>query len=187
MVATEAGHLKCRFCLKATWTDDGSVDGTVAESLFVIRTFKKDYGEDDCSPLQAMDRSRIQMVYVPASRDGARHLTTFLKSRLWRAGQWSDEFRSAVDEVAAEIGRQFRAEPVVAAIQQAVRNRWNYLQRGTFETQPTFRPIDRDLAQLVNKAQLLFTPSESGHEWSADQPQRWPTLAATDSPDGSDD
>ena len=105
MVATEAGHLKCRFCLKATWTDDGSVDGTVAESLFVIRTFKKDYGEEDCCPLRAMDQSRIQMVYVPASRDGARHLTTFLKSRLWRAGQWSDEFRSAVDEAATEIGR----------------------------------------------------------------------------------
>lgn len=169
MAATEDGHLKCRFRLEATWTDDGSVDGTVTESLFVIRTFKKDYGEDDCSPLRAMDRSRIQMVYVPASRDGARHLTTFLKSRLWRAGQWSSDFRSFVDEAAAEIGEQFRAEPVVAAIEQAVSDRWKHLHRGTFENQPTFRPIDRDLAQLVNKAQLLFTPSESGHERSADQ------------------
>lgn len=169
MAATEDGHLKCRFCLRATWTDDGSVDGTVAESLFVIRTFKKDYSEDDCSSLRVMDRSRIQMVYVPASRDGARHLTTFLKSRLWRAGRWSDEFRSAVDEAAAEIGDQFRAEPVVATIEQAVSSRWKHLHRGAFDTQPTFRPIDRDLAQLVNKAQLLFTPSESGHERSADQ------------------
>ncbi len=169
MAATEAGELKCRFCLEATWTDDGSVGGTVAESLFVIRTFEDDYGEDDCSPLRAMDRSRIQMVYVPASRDGARHLTTFLKSRLWRAGRWSDEFRSAVDEAATEIGDQFRAEPVVAAIEEAVSHRWKHLHRGTFETEPTFRPVDRDLAQLVNKAQLLFIPSESGHERSADQ------------------
>ena len=169
MAATEAGHLKCRFCLKATWTDDGSVDGTVAESLFVIRTLKKDYREDDCSPLRAMDRSRIQMVYLPASRDGARHLTTFLKSRLWRAGRWSDEFRSALDEAAAEIGDQFRAEPVVATIEQAISDRWKHLHRGAFDNQPTFRPIDRDLAQLVNKARLLFTPSESGHERSADQ------------------
>ena len=169
MAATEAGHLKCRFCLEATWTDDGSVDGTVAESLFVIRTFEEDYGEDECSPLRAMDRSRIQMVYVPASRDGARHLTTFLKSRLWRAGRWSGGFRSAVDEAAAEIGDQFRAEPVVAAIEQAVSVRWKHLHRGAFETEPTFRPIDRDFAQLVNKAQLLFTPSQFGHERSADQ------------------
>lgn len=169
MAATEAGELKCRFRLEATWTDDGSVDGTVAELLFVIRTFDQDYGEDDCSPLRAMDRSRIQMVYVPASRDGARHLTTFLKSRLWRAGRWSDGFRSAVDDAAVEIGNQFRAEPLVAAIEEAVSERWKHLHRGAFETEPTFRPIDRDLAQLVKKAQLLFTPGDSGRERSADQ------------------
>ena len=51
MAATEDGHLKCRFRLEATWNDDGSVDGTVAESLFAIRTFDDAYVEEDCSPM----------------------------------------------------------------------------------------------------------------------------------------
>lgn len=169
MAATEDGQLKCRFRLEAEWTDDGSVDGTVTESLWVVRTLDSHYGEDDRSPLRAMDRSRIQMVYVPASRDGARHLTAFLRSRLWKAGRWTEELRTAVNEAAAEIGGQFRAEPVVEAVEGAVSKRWQHLHRGEFETEPTFRPIDRDLAQLVNKSQLMFGPSESGRERSADQ------------------
>ena len=169
MSATEDGDLKCRFCLRATWTDDGSVDGTVTESLSVIRTLDDDYGDDDCSPLRAMDRSRVQMVYVPASRDGARHLTTFLRSRLWRAGRWSKEFRAAVDEATAEIGDQFRAEPVVATVERALSDRWQHLHRGAFATQPAFRPLDNEFAQLVNKAQIVFSPSESGHKRRADQ------------------
>lgn len=169
MAATEDGHLKCRFRLEATWSDDGSVDGTVAESLFAIRTFDDAYVEEDCSPMGPMDRSRIQMVYVPASRDGARHLTAFLKSRLWKAAQWSSELRTIVEDVATDLGEQFRAEPVVSVIEDAVCERWKHLHRGTFDADPTFRPIDRDLPQLVNKAQLVFTPSVSGHERSAEQ------------------
>ena len=169
MAANGEGQLKCRFRLDAEWTNDGSVDGTVTETLRVIRTLDSDYGDDDCSPLRAMDRSRIQMVYVPASRDGARHLTAFLKSRLWQAGQWTEKFRAVVDKAAAKVSDRFRAEPVVKAVEGALSERWNHLHRGEFDAQPTFRPNDRDLAQLVNKSQLVFNPSESGHERTADQ------------------
>lgn len=169
MAATEQGQLKCRFRLDAEWTDDGSVDGTVTETLQVIRSLDSDYGDDDCSPLRAMDRSRIQMVYVPASRDGARHLTAFLKSRLWQAGRWTQKFRDTVDKAAAKVSDRFRAEPVVKVVEGALSDRWRHLHRGEFDAQPKFHPIDRDLAQLVNKSQLVFDPSESGRERPADQ------------------
>ena len=169
MAATEEGQLKCRFRLDAEWTNDGSVDGTVTETLQVIRTFDSDYGDDDCTPLRAMDRSRIQVVYVPASRDGARHLTAFLRSRLWQAGRWTDKFRTVVGKAAAKVGDRFRAEPVVKAVEGAISERWQHLHRGEFDAQPKFHPIDRDLAQLVNKSQLMFDPSESGRERAADE------------------
>ncbi|WP_419837012.1 ATP-dependent nuclease [Candidatus Poriferisodalis sp.] len=169
MAANEEGKLKCRFRLDAEWTNDGSVDGTVTETLRAIRTLDSSYGDDDCSPLRPMDRSRIQMVYVPASRDGARHLTAFLKSRLWQAGQWTKKFRAAVDKAAAKVSDRFRAEPVVKVVEGALSERWKHLHRGEFDAQPTFRPMDRDLAQLVGKSQLVFSPSESGRERTADQ------------------
>lgn len=169
MAATDSGDLKCRFRLDATWTDDGSIDGTVTESFVAIHTFDKEYDEDDCTHVRPMDRSRIQVVYVPASRDGARHLTTFLKSRLWRAGQWSDQLRSAVDTAAGKIGKRFRSEPVVAAIEGAVDHRWKQLYQDRLNMSPAFHLLERDLAQLVNKSELRFVPGDAGRDQRAEQ------------------
>jgi putative ATP-dependent endonuclease of OLD family len=58
MAADEDGELKCRFRLEATWTDDGSVDGTVTEDVRVIHTLDSEYAEDEWSPLRPLDRAR---------------------------------------------------------------------------------------------------------------------------------
>jgi len=50
----------------------------------VVSTLADEYGEDDYVPLPAAERSRIQMIYLPASRDGARQMNAFLAGRLWR-------------------------------------------------------------------------------------------------------
>ena len=169
MAATDEGSLKCRFRLEATWTDDGSVDGTIAEEARVIHTLNDNYTDGQSSLLRPMDRSRIQLVYVPATRDGAHHITTFLKSRLWKATQWSDELRTSITDAATAIGVQFRAEPVVAAIERAVSRRWGDLHPGPFETTPAFHPLESDLTELLNNTQLLFSPAPSGNVQRADQ------------------
>jgi putative ATP-dependent endonuclease of OLD family len=70
MAADEAGRLKCRLRLEATWTDDGSLEGTIEQKYWAVRAFGP-FVEADCIELKALDRARIQMIYVPASRDGA--------------------------------------------------------------------------------------------------------------------
>lgn len=169
MAATDDGALKCRFRLEATWTDDGSVDGTVSEDIRVVHTLGDDYTDDEWSPLRPMDRARIQMIYVPAARDGARHVTAFLKGRLWRAAQWSDELRTAVDEGSSSLTDEFRSEAVVETVEGALADRWQELHQADTDADPIFRPVDREFAQFVGKAQLVFEPSEIGRERRADE------------------
>jgi putative ATP-dependent endonuclease of the OLD family len=71
MAADEAGMLKCRLRLEATWTNDGSVEGAVDITYRAIRTFEPEFKDEDCSDLNAIDRARVQMIYIPATRDGA--------------------------------------------------------------------------------------------------------------------
>lgn len=70
-------------CLEATWTDDGSLEGALEQKYWAVRTFGA-FAEADCIELKALDRTRIQMIYVPASRDGASQVTAFLRGRLDR-------------------------------------------------------------------------------------------------------
>lgn len=127
MVANDDGDFKVRIVLEARWEDDGTVDGTVTENRIVVSTMAEEYGEQDYAPLPASERSRIQMIYIPASRDGARQVNAFLRGRLWRAAQWSADLRDMVGEHAGKVAEQFDEEPVVDAVEGALGQRWQEL------------------------------------------------------------
>ena len=104
------------------------------------------------------------MVYVPASRDGARQITTFLRGRLWRASRWSDDLRGHVTDAATDLLEKFESEPAVSTVEEALAKRWQQLHQDTTDTVPTFEPINRDVAALVGNAELMFRPSHTGRK-----------------------
>jgi len=169
MAAEDSGTLKCRLRLDAEWTDDGSVDGAVNPERKVVRSLAAEFGDDEWSPLKPVDRARIQMIYVPAARDGARHLTSFLKGRLWRAAIWSPDLRDQLESAADDLNTKFGAEPVVKTVETALTGRWQQLHTAGTDATPSFRPVDAEVSVFVGKADLMFQPTETGHDRRADQ------------------
>ena len=115
MAASAPGApLKARMRLQATWTDDGTPDGSIDEDLRWITTLDDDFEWDDCKRVQAVERGSIQLIYVPAARDAAGQVTALLKGRLWQAAKWSDGFRERSAASAQNIQRQFEREAACA-------------------------------------------------------------------------
>lgn len=166
MAASDDQSIKLRIVLDATWTAEGPVQGTIEDTRRVVFTFDDDYG-DNWAQLRSSDRNRIQMVYVPATRDGARHVTAFLRGRLWRAGVWSDDFRSETVTAAAALSEKFKDEAVVATVTDAIAGRWQELHHLGTERNPIFEPVSRDMSVLVTNAEMLFEPSATGRTRSA--------------------
>jgi predicted ATP-dependent endonuclease of OLD family len=109
MAADDHGILKCRIVLEATWEDDGTLDGGVSWNLWTVRTFNAKYGEDDRTAMPGAERARIQVIYVPASRDGARQVPN-RDAQANGSSQATDEVRRD----AAQINWTFIAELVVS-------------------------------------------------------------------------
>ncbi|MEW2550412.1 AAA family ATPase [Streptomyces zhihengii] len=162
MAATEDGDLKVRVVLQAEWVDDGTVEGAITETRVIVNTLAEEYGEDDYAPLTPVERSRIQMVYIPASRDGVRQVTSFLRGRLWRAAQWSRGLRDLVSEHAAEVAEKFTDEPVVQVVEGALTTRWQQLHAAGVHSGPKLRLLDGDFDQLVRDSELVFKPDRNG-------------------------
>lgn len=163
MAADDAGHLKCRFRLEATWTDDGSLDGAVEQKLFAIRTFG-DFEDADCTELRPIDRARIQLLYVPATRDGESQVTAFLRGRLWRAINWSQNARDVFAGAGEELNGAFGAEPAVGLIAEAVESRWQEVHSAGTDTTPMFRPVDLRFEGFIRKVEVMFHPDEEGRD-----------------------
>ncbi|BCO99375.1 AAA family ATPase [Mycobacterium intracellulare] len=166
MAATVDGELKCRIVLEATWTDDGSIDGLIEDQRRVVYTFDDDYG-DRWVPLRGGDRNRIQVIYVPASRDGARYVTTFLRGRLWRASTWSQELELHVAEASDQLTRLFRAEQAVSIVEQTLTQRWRELHQADTDAEPSLEPANRTAKELAARAELMFQPSHTGRQRQA--------------------
>jgi putative ATP-dependent endonuclease of the OLD family len=167
MAADEGGRLKCRLWLQATWTEDGSLDGAIEQKFWAIRTFSE-FTEADCIELKAIDRARIQMIYVPAARDGASQVTAFLRGRLWRAIDWSQQVRDVFAEAGATLNGAFGGEAAVDLVVAAVKRRWQEVHSAGTDTTPVFRPLDLRFQEFIRKVEVVFHPDEAGRELSLD-------------------
>jgi hypothetical protein len=162
MAADDQGTLKSRIVLEARWEADGTVDGNLSQDLWAVSTLDESYGEDQRTVLPGAERARIQVVYVPASRDGARQLSAFLRGRLWRAAQWSDELRELVAASAAEVSVKFHDEAATSTVEKALSQRWQELHGAGTHSVPRFQPIAPDVAQLLRDTELRFEPDHGG-------------------------
>ncbi|MEI2429050.1 AAA family ATPase [Lysobacter yananisis] len=163
MAADEEGRLKCRLRLEATWTEDSSLDGAIDQKYFVVRTLGA-FDETHCSDLKATDRARIQMIYVPASRDGASQVTAFLRGRLWRAVNWSNNFKITLANVGGNLNRAFSTEAAVNVVAQKVTQRWQEVHSAGTDTTPLIRPVDLRFQEFIRKVEVVFHPDEQGRE-----------------------
>jgi putative ATP-dependent endonuclease of OLD family len=164
MAADEAGVLKCRLRLEATWTNDGSLEGAIDIKYRAIRTFDSEFGDEDCSDLNAIDRTRVQMIYMPATRDGATQVSSFLRSRLWRAITWSAVVREELKKAGTALNEAFAEENAVELIAEAVEKRWREIHTGATDAQPIFRPVDVRFEEFVRKIEVVFRPDEEGRD-----------------------
>ncbi|MFI6396212.1 ATP-dependent nuclease [Nonomuraea sp. NPDC050540] len=168
MASTVDGTFKCRVVLKALWEADGTLDGSVTETCEVVLTLDKEYGSDTTFVLTPAERSRIQVIYVPAARDGARQLAAFLRGRIWRAARWSPGIRDLVAQTTTTIADHFHAEPSTSVMEAALANRWRELHDANTHAVPRLRPLEGDLAQLLRDTELVFEPTHTGTPRSAD-------------------
>ncbi|WP_312161147.1 AAA family ATPase [Phenylobacterium sp.] len=163
MAADEAGHLKCRLRMEAVWTDDGSLEGLIEQKYWAVRAFG-DFAEIDCIDLKATDRARIQLIYVPASRDATSQVIAFLRGRLWRAINWSEGVRDTFATAGATLNNAFTGEAAVDVVVGAVHRRWQEVHTAGTDTTPLFRPIDLRFQEFIRKVEVVFRPDEAGRE-----------------------
>ena len=163
MAADDEGRLKCRLRLQATWTDDGTLDGAVEEKFWAIRTLGE-FVDSDCVELRRADRARIQMIYVPATRDGAKQVSAFLRGRLWRAINWSQNVRDALADSGATLNSAFKGEAAVDVVAADLKRRWQEVHSAGTDATPLLRPIDLRFQEFIRKIEVVFHADEAGRE-----------------------
>lgn len=161
MASDVDGVLKVRIVLEATWTANGSAEGLVDDHLLAVSTLEGDFTPEQAQTLSPAERSRIQVIYVPAARDGARQMSTFLRSRLWQAANWTTQLRDHVTEASTVLDEHFHEEDATVAAEEALSKRWAQMYGSGAHSVARLRPLTPDFEQFLRNTELVFSPDHT--------------------------
>jgi putative ATP-dependent endonuclease of the OLD family len=156
--------LKARMRLQATWTDDGTPEGSVEEELRWISHLDDAFDWEECAKVAPADRGAVQMIYIPAVRNAGEQVRALLRGRLWRAARWSGGLSGKVGEHAQALQSDFATEAPLAFIQERLAKRWRQVHTGDTDSDPVVKLIEHRFETLVRNAEVRFRPAPDGAE-----------------------
>lgn len=163
----------CRVRLEASWTRSSLPEGDVEENLYWVSTAEEEVVEEGSrSRMNASDRSRIHVLYVPAARDPVRQLrqaSGTLLHRLLGAIRWSDSIRKDVENASRESNKAFREEPGVTSIETTINKNWTSLHDFTSLRNVHLRPLNPEFEDVLRQVEMVFSPGEGDAEQPAER------------------
>lgn len=172
MAVDTNGVMCCRIRLTGQWTRTSDPEGTVEAQLQWLRSMHDEPPPEERSVVSPIDRDRVRVHYVPASRDASRHLTASaggLLQQLLRAVEWDDDRKAAVDAAGEQLRRVFVDHPAVTRLNDAAGTHWNGLYDEWLFRQPSLSIAARQIPELVRSAHMVFGPSHAGGEHALDR------------------
>ena len=162
----------CRVRLDATWTDDGTPEGDVTQTLSWILTDSEDLAvidDGNRKRVQPADRAKIRAVYVPAARDPSQQIRTTTATsfgRLLEALAWEGADESMKEKLDA-LQTQLVALTGIQTMNSEVQDAWKGFYDGRIARDVAFRALDEDPAALVKMLVPTFRPGDNGRILSA--------------------
>jgi putative ATP-dependent endonuclease of OLD family len=175
-VMTAAGPgepLKARLRLEATWTRGESfIDEIEANLYWVSHLDDVEFGEVegvglDKQLVHSSDRGKIQLVYVPATRDGiavTRQALRQLLRRLERSGDFGAEAEKEVQDLSEDLQGHVEGLPAVEWITDTLKKHWTDLHDADHLSEPRLVVLPQEFTQLLRSLTAKLSPSPDGRE-----------------------
>jgi putative ATP-dependent endonuclease of OLD family len=160
-----------RVRLEANWVNDGTVDGDIKQNLYWVQTTDELPTNEKKITCEAIDRSRIQVHYIPAIRDPSSQLTSnsgAMIGRLLKAIEWSSATQESIKATSEQIREVFGKESAINTINQTITSRWKELYSDNFDAQPELNIASKQFEDIVRKLNIVFSPTEFNGERDLD-------------------
>lgn len=168
MIVDEPGGTPyCRVRLEATWTDNDNPAGDVDQDQWWILTSSDDPAiiESNRRPIQAANRGKIRVIYVPAARDPDQQIritTSTSFGRLLNAISWGETDKSSVKKAMAELQRQLEDLTGIKTINLKMQSSWSGFYPGQVVKEVALRAFEKEPDSLLKLLVPQFSPGEDG-------------------------
>lgn len=158
----------CRVRLEATWEKTTIPGGDIKQEVYWITSDEHEIKEDDKIKMSLVERSRIQVHYIPAARDPEKQLKKAKDSILYKllnAVKWDENFPKSFSDATDAFNKIFSNHKGVQTIQNTFSKNWNDLYKEKLYKNIKLSPISSNISELLLKIETRFYPNvEEGGE-----------------------
>lgn len=166
------GEPYCRIRLESKWINSSIPGGDIEQSIYWITTSSDEIDETNKQPLNNYDRSKIQLHYIPATRNPLEHLkqsSSSIMNKLLMSINWSEDLKTEIESFSSTLKSKFQSQTSIQAIQNELTSFWNDLFTSEIYKSVNISPFDTDLKKFLSKSEITFTPSITGEEESIER------------------
>jgi len=166
------GEPYCRIRLESKWINTSIPGGDIEQKIYWITTSSDVVDETNKQLLNNHDRSKIQLHYIPATRNPLEHLkqsSNSIMNKLLMSINWSEDLKTEIEAFSTSIKSKFQAQVSINAIENELTSFWNNLFTSEIYKSVNISPFDTDFKKFLSKSEITFTPSITGEEESLER------------------
>lgn len=162
-----------RIRLDATWEKSNTIEGAIDSQIRYITCPESQAIKDkDYVIAQRRDLNKIRVIYVPAVRDPSKQLKNTSGAMLYQvinSINWKDERRNSIKSKIKELNSEFEAEDGVKILNDSLDKSWK-----NYDTHEKYKNVSlklnsADIETSIRRADILFSPTETGRDYTIDQ------------------
>lgn len=152
----------CRVRLEATWEKTTIPGGDIKQEIYWIISDEDNISEENKRKMSLMERSRIQVHYIPAARDPEKQLKKAKTSTLYRllnAVKWNENFQQSFSDAMNTFNTDFSDHKGVQTIQKTFSKKWNNLYKERLYKNIKLSPTSSNISEVLSKVETKFYPN----------------------------
>jgi putative ATP-dependent endonuclease of OLD family len=161
---------QARIRLEANWEFGIDEDDIDQKIYWVTTTEGVPFGDDDIAkiPMPAAQRRRIQLKYLPATRNNSAVVKSAMKELL----VWLEKFgdlssgKQQLETQRAELQKVFDGLPAVNGVVRELSKNWGELFKGKLYSEAKLSILSQEIHKALRDLTLRLSPSETGAEYS---------------------
>lgn len=148
--------------LMAKWTRTPLEAGEITSRMVWVTSTEEDPPPDALQNISPLDRARIQVFYVPGSRDASRQLANAsgtLLNQLLKAVKWTDGVKADIREKAEQVRQTFLQLAPVTLINSTSAAHWQTLYDESPFATPSLAFMGSDFNEILRDTRIVFNPT----------------------------
>ncbi|MBN8992420.1 MAG: AAA family ATPase [Rhizobiales bacterium] len=170
--------LKARLRLEALWKRGESFVDEIEADLYWVSTLGEvAFGDAggaglDKQHVSYSDRGKIQLVYIPATRDGVavtRQALRQLLRRVERSGAFGDETEGEIQGISENLQEKMDELPALQWVAERLKKNWGLLHNAAHLKTPRLVVISQEFTQILRSLTAKLSPAPDGRERGIDE------------------